>query len=186
MVSEVFPILPVFKSIGHQDTSKWTELVKLGAGATFPVSTLVSINGSNEVVDYDTAIHNIAISVEAANDAVANVRAGPHIFAASKDEVLVDLIKDARLIMTASYTGSTPVIYDPATHEGQQFEAAIDPDSGLAFIDLTTVGSGPFTIVGLVEGPGFPNPLNTNASTELRLNARVIVEVDPAAVFAGF
>lgn len=186
MVSDIFPIQPVFKANGHADYTKWTELVKLGAGATFPALTLVSVNASNEVVNYDTVIHNMAISVEAANDAVANVRAGQHIFAPSKDRVLVDLIGDSHLIMTASYTGGTPVIYDPATHDGQQFEGAIDPVSGFVFIDLTTAGSGPFTIVRQVKAPGLPDPTNTSLSTEKRLNARVEVAVDPTTVFVGF
>jgi len=187
MLNPVFPIMPVYKMHGHQNTTKWTELVKPATGADFPAQTLVSVNGANEVQAYDLAIHNIAISTEAAKDPIVGaVKAGPYFYATEKDEVLLDLIGDAKLVMTASWTGGTPVIYDPATHENQPFEAAVDPATGLVFIDLTTVGAGPFTIRGLYQAPHTPDPLNTGLPNDKRYNARVIVEVDPAIVFAGF
>lgn len=182
--SKKAPIMPVNF---YDHLTAWTkqlEIVPLGTGATFPAATIVTIDGSGNAVNYDTAVHNVAVSEEAAGDLV-NVEAGPQLFAAAKSEVYVVPIGDKRLIMTAGYTGATPVIYDPATHLNQKFEGVIDSASGFVFIDLTTVGSatGPFTIVGLYEAPGLPEPLNTSLPTDRRVNARVIVEVDPTAVY---
>ncbi len=183
--SKVAPIMPVNFYDHLAPWEKQLEILPVGSGATFPAATIVTVDASGNAVNYDAAVHNVAVSEEGASDLV-NVAKGPQLFVGSKTEVYVAPIGGKRLIMTASYTGTTPVIYDPATHQGKQFELAIDPVTGFTFIDLTTVGAttpGPFTIVDLYVAPGLPEPLNTALPTDRRVNARVIVEVDPAAVY---
>lgn len=179
--SLVTPIMPVNLFDHLTDEQKQLEELPVATGASFPAATLVSVNSSGQVQDYDPAVHNMALSQEAVSD-VVNVEAGPHLFVAQKSSVYVVLLQGKRLVMTASWTGGTPVILDP-THIGQQFEASIDPASGYTFIDLTTAGSGPFTILDVYEAPGLPEPFNTALPAERRYNARVIVEVDPTTVY---
>lgn len=182
-VNRIAPVMPVDFYDHLQDNTKQLEVVPTDPTATFPAATIVSVNSSGNAQDYDPAIHNVAVSEEAVSDLV-NVEAGPQLFVTRKSNVYLALIKGHRLVMTAGWTGSTPVILDPS-HIGNQFELAIDPNSGYTFIDLTTAGSGPFTIVGVYNAPGLPEPFNTSLPTERRLNARVIVEVDPTVVFTA-
>jgi len=183
-VSAVKPILPVDWMAEPEDDKRQLAIVDLAAGATFPADALVLVNGSGQATDYVAGSTDpIAVSEEAANDMV-NLEAGPQLFAASKNNVYVHLIKGRKLVMTASWTGGSPVILDPS-HIGQQFEAAIDPNSGNTFIDLTTAGSGPFTILGVYECPDCPAPFNTTISALKRRNARVIVAVDPAREYVA-
>ena len=180
-LNPIQPILPVNLYDQLADETKQLEELPVATGATFPPATLVSVNGAGQVQDYDATIHNMALSQEGVKD-IVNVEAGPQLFVVSKSSAYVVLIQGKRLVMTASWTGGTPVILDP-THIGQQFEAAIDPTSGYTFIDLTTAGSGPFTILAVYEAPGLPEPFNTGLPASKRYNARVIVEVDPATVY---
>jgi len=183
-VSKITPIMPVNLYDHLVDEVKQLAELPVASGADFPAATLVSVNSSGEVQNYDASVHNVALSQEGLRDLVS-VEAGPQLFVAQKSSVYVVLIPGKRLVMTASWTGTTPVIYDPASHDGQVFEAAIDPTSGYTFIDLTTAGSGPFKIIGLYFAPGLPDPTNPSASDEEKYNARVVVEVDSSAVFAG-
>jgi len=176
------PIMPVNFYDHLKPWAKDLEIVPVGAGANFPPATIVSVDATGNAVNYDPAVHNVAVSEEGVSDLV-NVESGPQLFVANKSQVYLALIEGHRLVMTASFTGATPVIYDPTLHLNQQFEIVIDPNSGFTFVDLTTVGAGPFTIVDLYSAPGLPEPLNTALPTERRINARVVVEVDPAAVF---
>lgn len=183
-VSAVKPIMPVEWMAEPDDDKRQLGLVELATGATFPADAIVLVNAAGQATDYVAGSTDaIAVSEEAANDMV-NVEAGPQLFAASKSEVYVHLIKGRKLVMTASWTGATPVILDP-THIGQNFEVAIDPNSGNTFIDLTTAGTGPFTIVSVYECPDCPDPFNTSISALKRRNARVIVEVDPAREYVA-
>ena len=179
--SLVTPIMPVNLFDHLPDEHKQLEELPVATGANFPAATLVSVNASGQVQNYDPAVNNIALSQEAVSD-VVNVEAGPQLFVAQKSSAYIVLLEGKRLVMTAGWTGGTPVILDP-THIGQQFGAAIDPVSGYTFIDLTTAGVGPFTIIGVYEAPGLPEPFNTALPAERRYNARVIVEVDPTAVY---
>jgi len=178
------PIMPVtlYDSL-EQDKKQLEYAVPVATGANFPAATIVSVNASGQAQNYDPAVHNVALSHEATHELVT-VEQGPWLYkTGGKSNVYLVLIEGKRLVFTASWTGTTPVIYDPGTHLGQQFELAIDPVSGYTFIDLTTAGTGPFKIVGLYEAPGLPEPTNTALPDERRQNARVIVEVDPTAVF---
>lgn len=178
-VSAVKPIMPVEFTAQPEEHKKQLDIVEVASGASFPADALVLINGSGQATDYVAgSTDDIAVSEEAASD-IVNVEAGPQLFVSSKSKVYVVPIKGRKLIMTASWTGGTPVILDP-THIGQQFEAAVDAASGNTFIDLTTAGSGPFTIEAVYECADCPDPFNSVASAERRRNARVIVSVDPA------
>lgn len=183
-VNAVKPIMPVAFMAGDKQDERYLGIVELASAATFPADALVLVNGSGQATDYAAGSTDpIAVSEEAASDLV-NIEAGPQLFAAKKKDVYVHLIKGRKLVMTASWTGGTPVVLDP-THIGQQFEAAVDPDSGNTFIDLTTAGSGPFTIEAVYECPDCPNPFNTSISSLRRRNARVIVSVDTARQYTA-
>ena len=153
-----------------------------GPTADFPAGAIVSVNPSGQAVEYDSAIHNVAVAHEGVDDGGLNVEAGPHLFVARKSQLYVILIKDRLLVMTAGYTGSTPIPLDP-THIGDQFELYIDPTTGYTAIDLTTAGSGPFTIRRVLS-EGRPEDSFWGLPDDYRVNARVVVEVDPAIVYA--
>lgn len=183
-VNAVKPIMPVAFMAGAKQDERYLDIVSLASSATFPADALVLVNGSGQAVNYAAGSTDpIAVSEEAASDLV-NIEAGPQLFATKKKDVYVHLIKGRKLVMTASWTGGTPVILDPS-HIGQHFEAAIDPTSGNTFIDLTTAGSGPFTIEGVYECADCPEPFNTALSSLRRRNARVIVSVDPARQYSA-
>lgn len=147
----------------------------------FPFGTLITLDGTpKQVRQFDPATYSVAYAHESDDDFGLNIQAGPQVFVPRKDDVYVIPVDDKRLVMTASWTGGTPVFLDP-THIGQQFELALDPATGYTFVDLTTAGGGPAKIVDYLFIPGGPRPFDTSLPDDLRKNARVIVEIDPAA-----
>lgn len=186
--SKKYPIKAVELFDAPQDLARWG--VKLSVGtltSDFPAATLISVNSSGEVVNYDEATGGIALTYEGSNDSGLNIVAGTDLFASRKSEVHVLPIGGKRLIMTAGSSAGTTVLQ--TTHIGQSFDIVIDSASGYAYVDLdapydaTVNPTAPAKIVDLLFVPDGPRPYDTSLSTDQRLNARVVVEIDSALVY---
>lgn len=186
--SAKYPIKAVELFDTPQDLTRWG--VKLSVGtltSDFPAGTLVSVNGSGQVVNYDEATGGIALSYEGSNDVGLNIVAGPQLYAGRKTEVHVLPVGNKRLIMTAGSSVGTTVL--DATHIGQSFDVAIDANSGFAYVDLdspydaTNNPVAPAKIVDVLYVPDGPHPFDTSLTNDQRMNARVIVELDSSLVY---
>ena len=186
--SDKYPIKAVELFDTPQDLTRWG--VKLTVGtltSDFPAATLVSVNASDEVVNYDETTGGIALTYEGSNDVGLNIVAGTSLYASRKSEVHVLPIGGKRLIMTAGSSGGTTVLQ--STDIGKSFDVAIDSASGYAYVDLdnpydaTLNPTAPAKIVDLLFVPDGPRPYDTTLSTDQRLNARVVVEIDSSLVY---
>jgi len=184
-VEKGYGILPVEFYDVPKDLTRWgVELPVNPATSDFPYSTLVTVTGTPPQVNYpDPATGGYAFAHEGKDDIGLNIEAGPQLFVGSKTNVYVIPVHDKRLVVTAGYTGATPRFLQPSDI-GQTVNLAVDPATGFVFADLTTVGTGTqATILEWLYIPGGPMPYDTSLPDNLRKNARIVIQLDPAVCY---